>query len=443
MRALIVSAFPPDPAPEAAHALHIGEHLVESGLSVHVLCKQGSVSASHKDIEVHPVIRAWGWSDLPRLIKCLRGCRPDVVLLIYVDWVFNREPMITFLPTIIKAILPGVPVVTQLENVAENNPRRSLGARMLRKGAAVLAGQQDVHWTFGTLLRDSARVICLSSPHRARIIDVYPEVEEKSTVLPPPPLIRFCPDPPAIARKRAREALGLGQDHFALVYWGYIYQGKGIETLLHAFRIASQRNPNLRLVLVGGVLEVPTEPMSSSDYFRMVRQLPEVLGIADKVIWTGGFDWNSDAGSLYLHGGDVCVLPLDWGVTLNNSSLAAASTHGLPVIATERPEGPDEMLVHGRNIYLCPPRNPEMLAEAIELIFKCADLRQRLRNGICELAERWHRWQTMTKRMIAILQSAGSSAMMRQHDPASSKAASRPRFQTGSEIVSDAAARIR
>ena len=28
----------------------------------------------------------WSWSDVPRLVACLRECQPDVVLLLYLGW---------------------------------------------------------------------------------------------------------------------------------------------------------------------------------------------------------------------------------------------------------------------------------------------------------------------------------------------------------------------
>jgi FkbM family methyltransferase len=406
MKVLIISAFPPDPAPEANHALHLSEHLAKSGLSVHVLCKKGSIAATQQNIIVHPVIDDWTWSDLPRLAKCMRRCRPDVVLLLYLGWIYNHNPMITFLPTICKRVLPRVPCVTQFEAIDDRSHRRSLWARALRKAMALRPGGKGVHPFFGTLLRDSARIIVLSSPHRDRLANHYPGVEEKCVILPPPPLIRLCPDQPVMARKQIRDAIGAAERDFLLIYWGYIYPGKGVETLLRAFRIVCRRNEDMRLILVGGSLEIPN--YSCSDYFQMVRQLPETLGIADRVTWTGHFNWDSDEGSRYLHAGDACVLPLDYGVTLNNSSLAAASTHGLPVIATELPVGQDEMLEHGRNIYLCRPRDPEMLAEAIQLISDSADLRERLRVGILGLARDWHRWDIMTKRLVEVLESAVS-----------------------------------
>jgi len=237
-------------------------------------------------------------------------------------------------------------------------------------------------------------------------VEHYPDLLEKSVILPPSPLIRFCSDQPATVRQQVRNALGVAEGDFVLVYWGYIYPGKGVETLLQAFRILCRRNEDMRLVLVGGDLDLEIPNWSCSEYFQMVRQLPETLGIADRVTRTGHFSWDSDEGSRYLHAGDVCVLPLDYGVTLNNSSLAAATTHGLPVIATELPAGQDEMLEHGRNVYLCRPRDPEMLAEAIQLISDSKDLRERLRIGALGLARDWFRWERTTERLIEVLEAA-------------------------------------
>jgi len=326
VKVLIVSVFPPDPAPEANHAFHLSEHLAKSGHAVHILCKKGSTAVSEQDIVVHPVMKDWSWPDLPRVAKCLRSSKPDVVLLLYLGWTYNHRPMITFLPTICKTVLPGVPCVTQFEQIDTGFPPRSFLVRALRKCMALWAGRKDTHWLFGTLLRGSTQIIALSGPHRTRLATHDSGIEEKTVIVPPPPLIRVSQDLPATARKKVRDAIGVTEDDFVLICWGYIYPGKGIETLLQAFRIVCRRNTTMRLILVGGSLDIPNHPISCRDYFQMVRQLPETLGIAERVIWTGHFNWDSDVGSRYLHAGDVCILPFDYGVTLNNSSLAAAST---------------------------------------------------------------------------------------------------------------------
>jgi len=284
MRVLIISAFPPDPAPEANHALHLSELLANTGFDVHVLCRKGSIAATRQDIVVHPLMDDWTWSDLPKLVKCLRQSRPDVVLLLYLNWIYNFEPMITFLPTICKTVLPGVPCLTQFEAIDLNLRHKPFGTRFLRMAMELWSGRKNVHRLFGTLLRDSTRVIALSSPHRARLVHEYAEVQEKNVIIPPPPLIRFCSEDPATVRKQTREAIGASESDFVLIYWGYIYAGKGVETLLQAFQTVCRQDSNVRLVLVGGNLDVPNSTaMSSSDYFQMVRQLPEELKIAEKV----------------------------------------------------------------------------------------------------------------------------------------------------------------
>jgi len=408
MRVLIICAFPPDPAPEANHAFHLGKHLAGAGLDVHVLSKKGSAPGTDHNITVHPVIDEWTWSDLPRLAGCIRRCKPDIVLLVYLGWIYNHHPMITFLPTICQRVLPGVPCITQFENIDAAPPRRSIASRVLRKTLALLPQSTNVHPIFGTLLRDSARIIVLSSPHRDRLESHYSGIKEKTLILPPPPLIRFCPDEPALARSQARKAVDAQPNDFVLMCWGYIYPGKGIETLFHALQIICRRKTNIRLVMVGGPLDFPTEPISCGDYFQMVRQLPEKLNIAGNVTWTGHFDWDSGIGSRYLHAADAVVLPFDYGVTLNNSSLAAATTHGLPIIGTELPVGRDEALEHGQNIYLCRPQDPEMLAEAILFISESDEIRARLRDGALLLARNWHSWGKLTERIIQLLESAVS-----------------------------------
>ena len=411
MRVLIVSVFPPDPAPEANHALHISELLAESGLDVHVLCGTGSIAATRRDIVVHPVMDDWTWSGLPKLAQCLRESRPDVVFLLYLGWIYRFEPMITFLPTICKTVLPNVPCITQFEAMDLDPHPQSIWTQCLRMGMRLWAGGKNVHWRYGTLLRDSARVIALSSPHRARLVHEYEDVQEKCLFIPPPPLIRLCSDEPSTVRSQTRAAIGASEADFVLIYWGYIYPGKGIETLLHACEIVFRQDSNVRLVLVGGRLDVPSGgwAISSSDYFQMVQQLAEKLNIAERLTWTGQFQWDSDTGSRYLHAGDACVLPFNGGVTLNNSSLAAASTHGLPVISTELPEGQDEALQHGRNIYLCRPRDPEMLAEAIVSLKENALLRERLRTGAIRLAQDWYQPSTVARRLSEVLTSAVAS----------------------------------
>ena len=94
---------------------------------------------------------------------------------------------------------------------------------------------------------------------------------------------------------------------------------------------------------------------------------------------------------LFRSAADACVLPFDQGVTLSRSSLAAAVSHGLPVVSTqaERVETPFR---HGDNILLCPPKNAQALADNIVSLLADHELYQRLCRGSRQLAATWFSW---------------------------------------------------
>ncbi len=120
------------------------------------------------------------------------------------------------------------------------------------------------------------------------------------------------------------------------------------------------------------------------------------------MIWTEGYQWDSEEASLFLRATDICVLPFDYGVTLNRSSLAAAAAHGLPIITTkgERLESPFK---DGENVLLCPPKDPTALASAIEALLRDERLQERLRKGAADLANQWFSWDRTVERTIHAL----------------------------------------
>lgn len=308
--------------------------------------------------------------------------------------------MITFAPTISKALLPGVTFVTQFENAMGALPDRTpVLARVLRKGLLKWVGRKDGDYHFGTLLRDSDRIIVLSQHHRTILSRRFPGVSERSVLIPPPPILRMSPVDSA-SRRRVREALGLKPGDFLLAYFGYIYPGKGVETLLRGFEIVGRQNEHVHLILIGGIIamEFPDRPA----YADEMRDLARLLGLEGRITWTGEYAWDSDEASSYLRAADVCVFPSDWGVMLNNSTLAAAVGHGLPVIATQGPwlEAP---FADQDVLLLCPPKDPEAMAEAIQAVVSDPDLRQHLIEGAGVLANEWFSWENAVSRTVETL----------------------------------------
>jgi glycosyltransferase involved in cell wall biosynthesis len=133
-----------------------------------------------------------------------------------------------------------------------------------------------------------------------------------------------------------------------------------------------------------------------------MHQLSKELGIESKLIWTGEYDWGSDEASIYLRAADVCVLPFDIGVYLNNSSFTAAAAHGLPIITTHGATL-EQPFVHRENVFLCPPKSSRAIAAAIKTLMDEPDLRQHLRLGALKLAQEYFSWETAVERTITTL----------------------------------------
>jgi polysaccharide biosynthesis protein PslF len=422
MKILIIGPFPPRKAAEADRTFYLSEQLADRGLDVHVLTTKGSILAKHPRVKIYPIMNDWSWSDLPRLKRMIRRCSPHGILLVYTRGVYDGHPMITFSPTVCKTLLPRVPFVTLFEDApsvpvaaAQSSfmtravrKGRALGRALLRRppvvvstvrmGMALWAGRENLDYKYGALLRDSDRVIVVSEQARVGLTARFSSVNDKSVLIPAPPLLRMCPENNGEARRRCRESFGIKTTDLLLAYFGYIYPGKGVETLFKAFRILSGQQSNVRLIMVGGDIDL----RNHFSYIREIHTMPKQMGIDDKIKWTGGYAWDSDEASVCLRTADICVLPFDSGVSLHNSSFAAAAAHGLPIITT-RGEMLERPFIHQKNVFLCPPKNPEAMTLAMATLIDNPEIRQDLRLGALELAREWYSWDTATERTIATI----------------------------------------
>jgi glycosyltransferase involved in cell wall biosynthesis len=404
---VISAAFPPQSSGEATNTYHLCERLAARGLDVHVLTSMGQTGLSDPRITVHDLMRTWSWPEAPRLARFLRRNRPDVVYLMYLGWIYNFQFMSTFIPTISKLALPGVRVLTRFENVSGGGPQaNSAVSRAIRRLVALCDVRGNVDYQFGTLLRDSDNVIILSPRHEEMLEPHLPGVSRKCVLIPPPANMRMSGDSDS-SRARGRKALGVGADEFVLAYIGFVYPGKGIETLLQSFEQVCRKRGNVRLSVIGGGLarEFPDQP----NYLEDMHALAARLGLADRVIWTGDYSSDSDEASTYLRAADLCVLPFDTGVKLNNSSFSSVAAHGRPIVTTK--DGKLEpQFVHEANVYLCQPKSADAIAKAIETVMDDKALRDRLSLGSLQLAQQWYAWDTAMDRTVSLFDAAGPAA---------------------------------
>jgi glycosyltransferase involved in cell wall biosynthesis len=138
-------------------------------------------------------------------------------------------------------------------------------------------------------------------------------------------------------------------------------------------------------------------------YAEELREMTRRLGIEDLVIWTGYCGNDTDEISVYFRSADVCVLPFDAGVYLNNSTFTVAAMHGKPIVST-RPEVLDNGIVEGKNVLLCAPREPQAMAAAIESLMDDEALRVILSHGALQLARERLTWEKAMEQTLELFE---------------------------------------
>ena len=399
MRVLMICGLPPLPLPEADHAFHLVQHLAEAGVTLDVLTAKGSAEAAHVNVAQHSIMEHWNWREAPRLLRQVKRSRPDVIFLYYFPHLYDDHPMITFVPTLMSAFASGIPVIVLFPQFYGSSDRKfGLSGKLVNRAMMLLFGKHT-NRAFGTLLRDSRRIIALSRLHLQKFVDCWPQVAGKALLIPPPPIMVLSEDTDQV-RSAGRSQLGAAPETFLFAYFGYLYPSKGVETLIRAFSLIVAEQDTARLAVIGSVSQFEGGP----EYAAALQHLVKSLGLEDKIVFTGKFDWDSPQGSVYLRAADACVLPFDGGVQMNNSSFAAVISHGLPVITTAGPD-PEEQFVDGENVCLCPPADPEALAAAMRRVMDEPEFRRRLHQGALRLSDEWFSWNSATRRTKAALES--------------------------------------
>ncbi len=139
---------------------------------------------------------------------------------------------------------------------------------------------------------------------------------------------------------------------------------KGIGEFIEAARALSQRNIAARFVLVGR-----TDPANPASIDRSQLRAWQSEGLVE---WWG----HRDDMPAVLNSAHVVVLPTTYGEGIPKILLEAAAC-GRPIVATDVP-GCRDVVRHGVNGLLVPPRDPTSLAKAIEQLMGNATLRQEM-----------------------------------------------------------------
>ena len=185
-------------------------------------------------------------------------------------------------------------------------------------------------------------------------------------------------EPDAQKRRIFRQTWNLDDSDVAIGLVGYIDVWKGQDIFLQAALHLSKKVPAARMFVIGGPRQGPTRAAGLELEARL-RRFVEDHGLQSRVSFTGHLDLREGA----LDGLDVMVhastQPEPFGMVL-----LEAMAKGKPIVASAE-GGPLEILTDGVQGLLVTPRDPQLLADRIELLANDAARREILGRNAQEL----------------------------------------------------------
>lgn len=383
--------------------MRMADEFAQRGVDVTVLTSTRAV-AQHNTYKLLPIIENWSWMDILACRKLLQESAPDVVDIHFTGWIYNDHPMITFLPTLIKRLLPQTHVCVHIESLGGiRRDLSTIGDIVIRRIVTQFIDREQINYEYGSLIRDADSVVFLSERDKYELSKTFTGLADKSKVLPPPPIMPVLPALDRSAVQEVRRELGAEDSEIVLAYYGYVYPGKGVETLLSAIRHLVEKNRQVALIVIGGSPEmrVLDQRCQKPNYIEELESSTSALAIKDRVRWIGYSPANSERPSKLLRACDICVLPFDSGVMLHNSSFAFAAMHGVPIITTTGPDT-DAVFVHRDNVIVIRPSHSLDLSAAIIELFDDRALQEKISAGALKLAKQKFSWETTLKETMNV-----------------------------------------
>ncbi|MGD1012033.1 MAG: glycosyltransferase [Acidimicrobiales bacterium] len=163
-------------------------------------------------------------------------------------------------------------------------------------------------------------------------------------------------------------------EHPAILTWGLIGPGKGIEHAISAVALLQRRSP-APVYIVAGQTHPKVLAAQGERYRRQLQDQARDLGIAGKVWFDDGYrSWESLRA--LIRSVDAVLLPYDSRDQVSSGVLVEAIASGKPVVATKFPHA-EELLVHGAGLTV-PQGDVHAMAVALDRVLYEPGLRKEM-----------------------------------------------------------------
>jgi glycosyltransferase involved in cell wall biosynthesis len=189
-----------------------------------------------------------------------------------------------------------------------------------------------------------------------------------------------------LTSSEARQRLELTGSHKVVLFFGNIAPYKGLEHLIDAMALLTQRSADYRLVVAG-------RPKNCQAYWEEIQRRLSNPVLRSYV--TERIEYVPDADTeIYFKAADVLVLP--YTHVFQSGVLFLGYNFGLPVIASDVGSLKED-IIEGKTGFVCKPRDPVDLSKCIETYFS-SELYRELdtrRQDIKYFAAKTYSWTTV------------------------------------------------
>jgi len=288
----------------------------------------------------------------------LRNIKPDVLLIAY--WSGVLAPLCALMRR-----ASGLPTFVLLHNFTSHEPIS--GESMLKR---MLVSSSDGFITLSQTVESELRAFAPA----AKTLRLFHPLYERQT--------------PGPSKAAARRSIGLPEDAPVLLFFGYVREYKGLDTLFEAMALVLQRESSARLVVAGEFI------LGSSRFREEARR----LGIDGAVEFREGYVPAGEVATL-MAAADAVVLP--YRSATQSGIVPLALGHGVPVIACDT-GGLGNQVEHGRTGWLVREEGAEALADGILDFFRERE-RLPLEEGISDFRRR-NSWREFASQAATFLE---------------------------------------
>lgn len=208
---------------------------------------------------------------------------------------------------------------------------------------------------------------------------------------------------PRIDGKQIRGRYGLG-DSIVILYQGAVYRAFGIDTLIEAMSRVSQKNKDVKLLIVGFHRNRDVK-FEQDDEIVSFKRRAEQLGVKDKVVFTGPKP--HEAIPDFIAASDICVNPAPYTIVHRAGSPGKVFEYmavGKPVISTAL-ESVEGVIIDGETGLVAKP-DAEDIAEKILWLAENPRIRDKIGKNAREKIVAEYEWEKLGDKLISAYQQA-------------------------------------